>query len=74
MLGNTQIATLMGGAATGLLTSLIDIGSNTIETLNVFTAENNATNIPIDNLIDNTTVLDNDGWGDYFEKNNITIT
>ena len=74
MLGNTQIATLMGGAATGLLTSLIDIGSNTIETLNVFTAENNATNIPIDNLIDNTTVLDNDGWGDYFEKNNITTT
>lgn len=74
MLGNTQIATLMGGAATGLLTSLIDIGSNTIETLNVFTAENNATNIPIDDLIDNTTVLDNDGWGDYFEKNNITTT
>jgi hypothetical protein len=54
----------MGGAATGLLTSLIDIGSNTIETLNVFTAEN-ATDIPINN----STVLDNDGWGDYFSKN-----
>jgi hypothetical protein len=65
----------MGGAATGLQTSLIDIGSDTIETLNVFTAENNVTNIPpIDNLIDNSTVLDNNGWGDYFEKNNITTT
>jgi len=29
---------LFGGAATGLLTSVIDLGNNAIDTLNVFTA------------------------------------
>jgi len=38
VLGNTQFATLVGGAATGLLSSVIDLGSNAIDTLNVFTA------------------------------------
>jgi hypothetical protein len=38
VLGNTQFATLVGGAATGLLSSMMDLGNNAIETLNVFTA------------------------------------
>jgi hypothetical protein len=57
----------MGGAATGLFTSLIDLGSNTIDTLNVFTAEN-ATNLPIDN----STIFDNNGWGDFFANSSAT--
>lgn len=33
MLGNTDIATLFGGAATGVLSAMIDLGDNAVESL-----------------------------------------